>query len=63
MTKKQLALETMQSGDVLSTNSGIGMGIKQLPYYIYVLRQEGYKIASIPKVDPMGNRYVEYVLR
>lgn len=63
MTKKQMVLETMQSGDVLSTNSGIGMGIKQLPYYIWQLRQEGYKITSVPKVDAMGSRYVEYILR
>jgi len=63
MTRKQLVLETMQTGDILSTNSGIGMGIKQLPYYIHALRKEGYKISSLPKANVLGSRYVEYVLR
>lgn len=63
MTQKDFILKKLQENKKVSTVLAMANGIKQLPYVIWKLRQEGYDIQTTYQRDhTLGRNYVVYEL-
>jgi uncharacterized Tic20 family protein len=64
LTQKEWVLAKLQLGEKMSTVLAWNYGIKQLPYVIWKLKQEGYRIVSEQRKDMLLNRnYTVYSLQ
>lgn len=63
MTQKEWVLLKLENGEKMSTVLAWNFGIKQLPYIIWKLREEGHSVRSTLRKDDLLNRnYTVYEL-
>ena len=62
MKKIDLIKSALVNGDRLTVFKALAYGTTRLPAYVHRLRQRGWNIKTLTKVDNNGIRYTEYSL-